>query len=389
MSVKTARRGWMYLLPFALVFLALVMRAQEPPKPNPEKAAPGNAALERISKQAEAAREAHHVDEAIALYKKGIAIKPGWEEGWWYLGSLYYDLDEYEQARDAFRHLTVVNPNIAMAWGMLGLCEFRTKDYDSSFAHLRQGLEIGGFPDEHISDAISYHFALLLTRNERYEDAMRTISEFAKRGINQPDYVEAMGLAALRKPLLPSELPPTERELVMDVGRTLYDATSMKTHEAALEFKILLEKYPNQPNIHYLYGSFLMVSDANAGLAELNKELEISPAHVPALVTIAAEYAHRQDFKAALPYAEKAVLIDTQSFAAHAILGRVLSEGDIDPARGLKELELAKKLAPTSPQVRIALATAYTKAGRKEDAARERQEFLRLRKILDEKATSQ
>jgi hypothetical protein len=40
-------------------------------------------------------------------------------------------------------------------------------------------------------------------------------------------------------------------------------------------------------------------------------------------------------------------------------------------------------LAPASPQVRIALATAYAKAGRKDDAARERQEFLKLRKEVD------
>jgi len=49
----------------------------------------------------------------------------------------------------------------------------------------------------------------------------------------------------------------------------------------------------------------------------------------------------------------------------------------------VKELEEARKLAPNSPQVRIALATAYGKVGRKEDAARERQEFLKLRQQVD------
>jgi tetratricopeptide (TPR) repeat protein len=358
------------------------MRAQEPPK-TPAPKASGSSALERISKEGERAREEHRVDDAIALYKKGIALKPNWDEGWWYVGSLYYDLDQYEAARDAFRHLTNIAPNTAIGWGMLGLCEFQTRQYNASLTHIRQAVELGVSADQTISDVIHYHFALLLTRYEHYEDAMKALSAFAQRNLNQPDYVEAMGLAALRKPLLPSELPPTEREVVMDVGRTLYDATALKTNEAALEFKILLEKYPSEPNIHYLYGSFLMYSDANEGLAELKKELEISPVHVPALVTIAAEYVHRQDFKPGLPYAEKAVSIDPQSFAAHAVLGRVLTEGDIDLPRGLKELEYARQLAPASPQVRIALATAYTKAGRKDDAARERQEFLRLRKITD------
>jgi len=129
-----------------------------------------------------------------------------------------------------------------------------------------------------------------------------------------------------------------------------------------------------------------MFSDANGGLAELKKELEISPAHVPALVTIASEYIQREDYKAGLPYAEKAVELEPRSFPARAVLGRILSEGGIDDERGIKELETARKIAPTSPQVRIALAKAYGKAGRKEDAARERQEFLKLRKEADEAA---
>ncbi|MGH9612453.1 MAG: hypothetical protein ACRD4P_05175, partial [Bryobacteraceae bacterium] len=62
-----------------------------------------------------------------------------------------------------------------------------------------------------------------------------------------------------------------------------------------------------------------MYSDANAGLAQFKKELEISPAHVPSLVTIASEYINRKEYKTGLPYAEKAVELDPQSFAAHAV----------------------------------------------------------------------
>ncbi|MBV9264706.1 MAG: tetratricopeptide repeat protein [Acidobacteriaceae bacterium] len=356
-------------------------------KPSAPKAS-SPAGIDRIAKEAQAARDEHRVDDAIALYKKGVGLKPSWDEGWWYLGSLYYDLDQFVPARDAFRHLTAVNPNAAPGWGMLGLCEYQTRQYDSALAHLRRASELGiGASADAISDTIGYHLALLLTRYEQYEQAMKILSTFAQRELSQPEYVEAMGLAALRKPVLPEELPPTERELVMDVGRTMYDAAGLRTGAAALEFKRILQKYPNEPNVHYLYGSFLMYADADAGLAELKKELDISPAHVPSLVAIAIEYVRRHEFKDALPYAEKAVLLGPESFAAHATLGRVLVEGDIDPARGLRELEMAEKIAPDSPQVRIALATAYTKAGRKEDAARERQEFLRLRKQNDENKT--
>ena len=343
-----------------------------------------DAAMEKLSQEGESDRQKNKIDDAIAVYKKGVALKPSWDEGWWYLGTLYYDLDQYTEGRDAFKHLTAIKPDVAVGWAMLGLCEFQTRDYSNSLKHVRRGVELGIGAEQNISDVVNYHYALLLSRNGEFEEAMKVLALFAQRNLNQPDYVEAMGIAALRKPLLPAELPPAEREMVLDVGRAMYDATSLKTVLAASELKAIVEKYPTQPNIHYIYGSFLLFSDVDAGLAELKKELEISPGHVPALVTLASEYLRVQDYKTALPYAESAVDANPVSFPAHAVLGRILSEGNIDQARGVKELERARTLAPGSPQVHMALASAYAKAGRKDDAAKERQEFLKERKVSDE-----
>ncbi|MGA3040507.1 MAG: tetratricopeptide repeat protein [Bryobacteraceae bacterium] len=362
-----------------LAFACIVSAWGEEPKAQPTTPP----AVRQFQAQAEAARKQNHVDAAIALYKKGVAIAPAWEEGWWSLGTLQYSLDHFDEARDAFKHLAAIQPNIGAPWAMLGLSEFETKQYDQAFSHLRHAADLHTGQEQSIADEANFHLAWLLTRNQEYESAMKIIALFAQRNLNDAKYIEAMGIAALRKPLLPSELVPTDRQLVMDVGRVMYDATALRTTEAGSEFKILVDKYPETPNIHYLYGSFLMFSDADSGLREMKKELEVSPAHVPAMVTIANEYIQRKDFQSALPYAKKAAELEPQSFPAHAVLGRVLAEGDLDVPRGIQELEEARKLAPGSPQVRIALATAYAKAGRKEDAARERREFLKLRQEAD------
>jgi Flp pilus assembly protein TadD len=63
-------------------------------------------------------------------------------------------------------------------------------------------------------------------------------------------------------------------------------------------------------------------------------------------------------------------------------LGRVLRESD-DNAGALREFQMAVRLAPGSPESHYDLASAYAKLGRNEDAARERQEFRRLRKVTD------
>ena len=320
-------------------------------------------ALQKIEREAEAARKDDRIDDAIALYKRGVVVKPNWDEGWWSLGTLYYSRDQFEPARDAFRRLTMLQPDVGAPWALLGLSEFETKQYDQALTHLQRGAAMHKGQDQEIQDAANYRLALLLTRSQEYESAMKILALFAQRNLNDAKYVEAMGIASLRKPVLPSEAVPTERELIMDVGRVMYDASALRTEEAAAEFKILLDKYPDTPNIHYLYGSFLLFSDADGGLAEMKKELEISPAHVPALVTVANEYLKRKDFKDALPYAQKAVELEPNSFPAHTLLGRVFSEGDLDPVHGVQELEVARKLAPTSPQVRIALANAYSKVG--------------------------
>jgi cytochrome c-type biogenesis protein CcmH/NrfG len=60
--------------------------------------------------QAEAARDADRVEEAIPLYRKALAARPEWAEGWWSLGTLLYDRDDYSEAAAAFVKATAVDP---------------------------------------------------------------------------------------------------------------------------------------------------------------------------------------------------------------------------------------------------------------------------------------
>ena len=129
---------------------------------------------------------------------------------------------------------------------------------------------------------------------------------------------------------------------------------------------MLQAQHANTPDVHYMYGAFLIFHDPDRAVAEYKKELEISPNHLPALISLALEYSKRSDFAAALPYAGRGVKTHPDSFAAHNVLGRVLTEGGSDLPHGIQELELAEKIAPDSPRNHIALATAYAKAGIRE-----------------------
>ncbi len=58
--------------------------------------------FEELSAQATAAREANQTSKAIMLYQQALRMKPAWKEGWWFLGTLSYDSDQYKTGAQAF-----------------------------------------------------------------------------------------------------------------------------------------------------------------------------------------------------------------------------------------------------------------------------------------------
>ena len=201
-----------------LFFLLLFAETQKGPSPAASQR------FAQVSKQAGEAREQERLEEAAQLYREGVRLRPDWKEGWWYLGTMFYDQDRYEEARVALRRFTVLDPKVAAAWAFLGLCEYEAKAYDQSLAHLQQATALGLDANSQLHTVTQYHAALLLTRSGKFEGALEILMRLGERGADMPSVVEAAGMAGLRKPLLPAELPPTERELVLQAGRAVMDA---------------------------------------------------------------------------------------------------------------------------------------------------------------------
>lgn len=341
------------------------------------------AAFDKVSQEATQAREQNRSEDAIPLYRQAVKLRPTWAEGWWFLGELLYDQNQYPEARDALRRLIGLDSNSSAGFALLGLCEFETKEYDKSLNHIYQARRLGLGDDPQIRRVVLFHEMLLLTRLQQYESAMQVLVNVVKDGGAGASVIEAAGLSGLRRPILPEDLPPSDKDLVERAGRAVCAMAGRDHATAEASFAELLATYPNSPNVHYLYGLFLAATDADAGLREYQKELELNPKHTAALASIALEYETRGELDTAISYARRAVEADPQYFGAHVVLGRLLvSAGEVEP--GIKELETAKQQASDSPPVRFSLATAYAKAGRSADAARERAEFLRLKKLADE-----
>jgi tetratricopeptide (TPR) repeat protein len=352
--------------------------ARATPPGKPAAAPAGFAALE---KEAAAARDANDTERAIALYKRALALKPDWIEGWWGLGTATYDLERYAEANDAFRRVLAQDDSSGVTWVFKGLTSFKLKRHDEALAELLQARRRGVTASRDIAEAARYHTAILLTRNEDYEQALAVLSDFGLEGNDAPRIIEAMGLATLRMPMLPDELPGAKREMVMLAGRAQYFMAARLLQAAQNAFETLVARYPDTPNAHYAYGVMLSGEQPDRAIEEFKRELKIGPTHVLAKIQIAFAYLKRSEFSEAKPWAEQAVQEAPTQFVAHNALGQVLlGLGDTEGA--VRALEAAVKLAPDSPAMHFALARAYRAAKRTADADREQAEFTRLDRLV-------
>jgi len=336
-----------------------------------------DAEFDQAVKVAEEARNAGRLDEAIDSYTKAVRIRPKWPDGWWYLGAIFYEKDLYTPASEAFNNLVALEPNRGPAWGMLGLCEFQIRNYERAVIALQRGRSLGFDGNQELESVVRYHTALLYIRFEQFEISYEILREFVRVGNNGPKIIEGFGLTILRMPFLPNEIPADKREEILLAGQAGSSMAARRLDEARQSFTTLVTRYPNDANAHYSFGVYQLAQDADAALKEFQRALELNPVHQPAMVQMAFEYLKRDQYNDALPLAERAVQLSPKMYPARNVLGRVLLElGQID--RAIKELEEGVRLAPSSPEMHFALARAYTRAGRKQDADREREMFKKL-----------
>ncbi|AMY12242.1 lipoprotein NlpI [Luteitalea pratensis] len=341
--------------------------------------APARAASATLSK-ANKAREGGDLEGAIGLYRQVVKVSPRQIDAWWYLGTSLYDLERWGDARAAFDHVVRLDKNNGAALAFRGLCTFRQGQYVEALDDLQRARALGVSGNPEVGSVARFHAGLAMTRLSRFEPALNTIGEFALEGNDSPQIIEALGVATLRMPLLPSELPPEKREMVMMAGRGSYFMAMRLAPAARTAFEELALRYPDVPNVHYAFGIFLMSEDADRALKEFERELSVQPAHAPSHIQMAFEYIRRADYASARRHAKDAVTLAPTDFIAHRLIGQIeLETGDTQAA--IASLEQSRRLEPNSPTVYFTLAKAYARAGRDADAEKARAEFTRLDRL--------
>lgn len=331
----------------------------------------------KISAEADSARDANDLDRAASLYRKALALRPSWAEGWWSLGTILYDQDSYAPAAKAFGRLVTIDPKNGTAFLMLGLCEYQLNLNDKAMTHIQAAKQLGIKKDEQLEHVLRYHEGMLCLRRGAFEDALDPLGILLNQGVRSEDLDAAFGMAVLL--ILPNTMPTDARrvQVVLPAGRAEELAQMKKTEEARKAYDTLAQQYSDFPNIHYAYGRFLLsLEEVDEAVKQFEEEIKRDPSHVRARMEIAATH-YRVDSAAGIPYVKEVIRLKPNYPFGHYLLGLLyFDSGNV--AKSIPELETAVRMVPKEAQFQFALGNAYARAGRKEEAARARTEFRRL-----------
>ncbi len=340
------------------------------------------ATFEELAAQAAAARRANNIPEAIEFYRQAVALRAGWVEGWWFLGTLSYATYQYPGCETAFDEFVKLDDKRAPAWSLLGLCEFETGKYDQALEHLKRGLAAGKDLAPEVEAGVRFHYGLLLSRAGLFAQGKRELEGYAQGGAHEPMLIAGLGLNALHQTWLPKEVPAERLDAVVKAGTAARFWILGETEKAQAGFEELVKQYPTVAGVHYLYGTYLSYTLPDRAMAEFRRELESNPADADAAAMLALLLVHADDLPGALPYAKKAAAErPSDALTAYAYGEVLLRTGDLRPAIAM--LEAAERLDPAALEHHMALASAYSWAGRTEDARRERRVSIEMAKAGD------
>jgi tetratricopeptide (TPR) repeat protein len=152
--------------------------------------------------------------------------------------------------------------------------------------------------------------------------------------------------------------------------------TQGKWDDAEKEYRAIIAQDPNLPGIHFRLGRLLLskpnppATVADEARREFTEELAIDPSNAGAEYVLGELARQDQAWDDAVTHFSKATKLDSQFGEAFLGLGTSLISLK-RYAEATAPLETAVKIDPRNPDAHYQLATAYTRAGRKEDGQKE------------------
>ena len=278
-------------------------------------------------------------DDAIANYRKALAVNPGLPGLQMNLGLALFKAKDFRGSIKPFTAELKKHPDDQRLTILLGMAHYGMGDYFVAIPYLRKAAE---------RDPQSLPLRLALAHSCLWSKQNQCVLDV---------YKQILALNA------------ESAEADMLAGEAL-DETG-DSAGATEQFRAAVRSDPKEPNVHFGLGYLLWTqSHFSEAAGEFQAELDNDPQHFQARAYLGDSYVHLNDYVKALPELEKAVAADPSFALVHLDLGIVcMQEGRKDEA--IKELQKAIALDPKDAAPHFRLARLYQSMGREEDAKAE------------------
>jgi len=277
-------------------------------------------------------------DDAIANYRKALALNPGMPGLQMNLGLALFKAKDFRESIKPFTSELKKHPDDQRLTILLGMAHYGMGDYFVAIPYLRKAAE---------RDPQSLPLRLALAHSCLWSKQNQCVLDVYKQIL---------------------DLNAESAEADMLAGEAL-DETGDNAGATEL-FRAAVRSNPKEPNVHFGLGYLLWTQNHYPEAAkEFQAEIDNDPNHLQARAYLGDSYVHLSDYAKALPELEKAVA-DPSFALVHLDLGIVYAEeGRKDDA--ISELQKAIALDPKDVAPHWRLAKLYQSTGRKEDAKAE------------------
>ena len=336
-------------------------------------------ALQHMQAGAEAEKNGHF-ELAIAEFRKLTELEPGVAEGFVSLGQAYLENHDYSQAISSLKQALQLNSDLRPAHQLVGYALLAQGYVAEAIPHLEKGQD---------------NAALGIAQMEagQLADAVTNLQVALAKSPNDPDLLYYFGRASglLSKQSIDSLIAayPDSPRAHEAMAENYYVLRQMP--QAEKEFQEAIRLRPDLPNVHLELGLvYATASQWPQAEEAFRAETKVQPGKAEAAYRLGDALLQQgkvREARAELTRSDK--LLPDMPETLYA-LGKAASlEGDAASAekdwKKVIELEKASSLAA---QAHFALAGLYRKQGKAEDAAREMQEFRKLKNTATPTETS-
>lgn len=363
-----------HALSFALVLVAACGAARTLSQPNPAQQA---VTLEKEGRYAEAEKTweavskrypksaeplAHmgliearqeHYPEAIAYYRKAMALNPAMPALRLNLGLAYFKAGDYQHAIDALSPLFKADPTDQRLAILLGMAHYGLAQYSAASPFLQQASE---------RDPQNLTLLLTLAHSCLLSNQYQCVLDAYHRIIS---------------------LNSESAEADMLVGEALDEMKD--TNGAIREFRAAIAANAKEPNVHFGLGYLLWTQGQYPDAAhEFQAELDNDPHHTQATLYLADSYVQMNHMANAQPLLEGLSRTDPGNAMTRVDLGIVYADAD-RKEDAVGEFQTAIKLAPNNVNAHYRLGRLYRSMGQTAQAKAEFDKAGSLNKAEDER----